>query len=450
MMKLDLLSSPLLTDLYQLTMLQGYLDKGMTGEAVFEFFVRDLPRERGFLVACGLETLLACLESMRFREDEIDYLIGTGRFSGRLIDYLRGFRFSGDVYALPEGTVFFAREPVVRIVAPLPMAQFIETRLINILQYEILIASKAARCFLAAGDRAILVDFGLRRAHGAEAGLLAARASYIAGFRGTSTVIAEPLLGIPGYGTMAHSFIQAHHSELDAFIDFCRSNPGNTTLLIDTYDTLTGAARAVSAASLLTREGIQVNAVRLDSGDIFTLSKAVRNILDRGGFPGIKIFVSGNMDEFSIQDLLTQGAPIDGFGVGTKLDTSADVPYLECAYKLMAYEGRPRLKKSPGKVTLPGAKQIYRRMENGIMKGDILTVAVDSAPGTALLKQVMASGRRIEDPLNLNAIAAAARYQFETLPPHFRQLATAPPYPVVIAPALVTLARETEAAVASG
>ncbi len=249
---------------------------------------------------------------------------------------------------------------------------------------------------------------------------------------------------------MAHSFIQAHHSELDAFIDFCRSNPGNTTLLIDTYDTLTGAARAVSAASLLTREGIQVNAVRLDSGDIFTLSKAVRNILDRGGFPGIKIFVSGNMDEFSIQDLLTQGAPIDGFGVGTKLDTSADVPYLECAYKLMAYEGRPRLKKSPGKVTLPGAKQIYRRMENGIMKGDILTVAVDSAPGTALLKQVMASGRRIEDPLNLNAIAAAARYQFETLPPHFRQLATAPPYPVVIAPALVTLARETEAAVASG
>ncbi len=449
-MKLDLLSSPLLTDLYQLTMLQGYLDKGMTGEAVFEFFVRDLPRERGFLVACGLETLLACLESMRFREDEIDYLIGTGRFSGRLIDYLRGFRFSGDVYALPEGTVFFAREPVVRIVAPLPMAQFIETRLINILQYEILIASKAARCFLAAGDRAILVDFGLRRAHGAEAGLLAARASYIAGFRGTSTVIAEPLLGIPGYGTMAHSFIQAHHSELDAFIDFCRSNPGNTTLLIDTYDTLTGAARAVSAASLLTREGIQVNAVRLDSGDIFTLSKAVRNILDRGGFPGIKIFVSGNMDEFSIQDLLTQGAPIDGFGVGTKLDTSADVPYLECAYKLMAYEGRPRLKKSPGKVTLPGAKQIYRRMENGIMKGDILTVAVDSAPGTALLKQVMASGRRIEDPLNLNAIAAAARYQFETLPPHFRQLATAPPYPVVIAPALVTLARETEAAVASG
>ncbi len=449
-MKLDLLSSPLLTDLYQLTMLQGYLDKGMTGEAVFEFFIRDLPRERGFLVACGLETLLACLESMRFREDEIDYLIGTGRFSGRLIDYLRGFRFSGDVYALPEGTVFFAREPVVRIVAPLPMAQFIETRLINILQYEILIASKAARCFLAAGDRAILVDFGLRRAHGAEAGLLAARASYIAGFRGTSTVIAEPLLGIPGYGTMAHSFIQAHHSELDAFIDFCRSNPGNTTLLIDTYDTLTGAARAVSAASLLTREGIQVNAVRLDSGDIFTLSKAVRNILDRGGFPGIKIFVSGNMDEFSIQDLLTQGAPIDGFGVGTKLDTSADVPYLECAYKLMAYEGRPRLKKSPGKVTLPGAKQIYRRMENGIMKGDILTVAVDSAPGTALLKQVMASGRRIEDPLNLNAIAAAARYQFETLPPHFRQLATAPPYPVVIAPALVTLARETEAAVASG
>ena len=449
-MKLDLLSSPLLTDLYQLTMLQGYLDKGMTGEAVFEFFVRDLPRERGFLVACGLETLLACLESMRFREDEIDYLIGTGRFSGRLIDYLRGFRFSGDVYALPEGTVFFAREPVVRIVAPLPMAQFIETRLINILQYEILIASKAARCFLAAGDRAILVDFGLRRAHGAEAGLLAARASYIAGFRGTSTVIAEPLLGIPGYGTMAHSFIQAHHSELDAFIDFCRSNPGNTILLIDTYDTLTGAARAVSAASLLTREGIQVNAVRLDSGDIFTLSKAVRNILDRGGFPGIKIFVSGNMDEFSIQDLLTQGAPIDGFGVGTKLDTSADIPYLECAYKLMAYEGRPRLKKSPGKVTLPGAKQIYRRMENGIMKGDILTVAVDSAPGTALLKQVMASGRRIEDPLNLNAIAAAARYQFETLPPHFRQLATAPPYPVVIAPALVTLARETEAAVASG
>ncbi|HPN10227.1 MAG TPA: nicotinate phosphoribosyltransferase [Syntrophales bacterium] len=449
-MKLDIISSPLLTDLYQLTMLQGYLDKGMTGKAVFEFFVRNLPPERGFLVACGLETLLACLESMRFQDDEIDYLVGAGRFSGRLIDYLRGFRFSGDVYALPEGTVFFAQEPVVRIVAPLPMAQFIETRLINILQYEILIASKAARCFLAADDRAILVDFGLRRAHGAEAGLLAARASYIAGFRGTSTVIAEPLLGIPGNGTMAHSFIQAHHSELDAFINFCRSNPGNTTLLIDTYDTLTGAARAVTAASLLTREGIRVNAVRLDSGDILTLSKAVRNILDRGGFPKIKIFVSGNMDEFSIRDLLGRGAPIDGFGVGTKLDTSADVPYLECAYKLMSYEGKPRLKKSPGKVTLPGAKQIYRRMENGIMAGDLLTIAADSAPGTPLLKQVMAAGGRIEDPLDLNAIAASAQHQLKALPAHFRRLAAAPPYPVAIAPALADLARETEAAVASG
>jgi len=449
-MKLDPLTSPLLTDLYQLTMLQGYLDQGMNGTAVFEFFVRTLPPERGFLVAAGLETLLTYLEELKFHDGEIAYLEKTGRFSQNLRDYLQGFRFAGDVYSLPEGTVFFAGEPVVRIVAPLPMAQLVETRLINILQYEILIASKASRCVLAADGRAVLVDFGLRRAHGAEAGLLAARASYLAGFRGTSTVIAEPLLGIPVYGTMAHSFIQAHDSELAAFVAFCRSNPGNTTLLIDTYDTLAGARRALAAAEILSREGIKVNAVRLDSGDIPELSRQVRTILDRGGFPGIRIFVSGNMDEFTIRDLLDRGASIDGFGVGTKLDTSADVPYLECAYKLMEYAGRARLKKSPGKMTLPGAKQVYRQLEGGVMAGDVLTVTTDRATGTPLMIQVMAAGRRIVPRGDLNAIAAYGQEQLRALPCRFRQLAATPPYPVSISPALAALSRETEAAIGTG
>jgi nicotinate phosphoribosyltransferase len=331
---------------------------------------------------------------------------------------------------MPEGTIFFENEPVIRIVAPMPAAQLIETRLINILHFEILIASKAARCVLAAADRAVLVDFGMRRAHGAEAGLLAARATYMAGFAGTSTVLAEPLYGIPIFGTMAHSYIEAHEHELEGFLGFARANPGNTTLLIDTYDVRLGAGKAIEAAKRLAGEGIRVQAVRLDSGDLLELSGEVRRILDQAGFPEIRIFASGNLDEYAIRDLLLEGAPIDGFGVGTKLDTSEDAPYLECAYKLMEYAGKPRFKKSRGKATIPGRKQVFRRYEGRTMVGDVIALEGDDNAGAPLLAPVMLRGRRVSARRELKDIASQARKQMESLPPHFRNLAVIPAYPV--------------------
>ena len=441
---MNLLTSPLLTDLYQLTMMQGYVDGGMHEEAVFEFYVRTMPGTRGFLVSAGLETLLAYLEGLRFSEEELNYIAGTERFSKDLLDYLTKFRFRGDVYAMPEGTVFFENEPVVRVVAPIPEAQLVETRLINILHFEILIASKAARCVLAADDRAILVDFGLRRAHGAEAGLLAARAAYIAGFVSTSTVFAESLFGIPISGTMAHSYVEAHENELEAFLSFGKANPNNTTLLIDTYDIRKGAKKAVEAAKKLKEKGINVRAVRLDSGDLLSLSKDVREILDRGGFTNIRIFASGNLDENIIHDLLSQGAPINGFGVGTKLDTSEDAPYLECAYKLMEYAGKPRFKKSQGKATIPGRKQVFRQFKDNTMVRDILTTEGDGLEGIPLLEKVMSGGRRISEPQGLKEIAAYTRSQLKALPAHFKALETKPAYPVKISPALSGLKKEIE------
>jgi nicotinate phosphoribosyltransferase len=442
---MDAASSPLITDLYQLTMLQAYLDRDMTDTAVFEFFVRRLPPERNFLVAAGLEHVLRFLAEMRFSPEEIDYVAGTGRFSDKVIRYLEGFRFDGDVDALPEGTVFFPNEPLIRITAPLPAAQLVETRIISILHLNTLIASKAARCRLAAGEKTLLVDFGLRRAHGAEAGIAAARSSYIAGFAGSSTVIAEPLYGIPVFGTMAHSFVEAHGGEKQAFIDFARANPGNVTLLIDTYDTLRGAEKALETARQLAQEGITVRAVRLDSGDLLALSVKVRKILDAGGFPGIGIFVSGDMDEYSIRGLLGRGAPINGFGVGTKLDTSADAPYLECAYKLMEYAGVPRFKKSHGKATLPGRKQVFRRFGGGVMSGDVIGLESENIEGLPLLGRYMSAGS-LRAPLPpLKETASYASEQMRALPGHLKALDAGDAYPVGLSAGVMKLRDEVEA-----
>lgn len=437
----------MLTDLYQLTMYNSYVRSGMDKPAVFEFFVRQMPPGRSFFIACGLETVLDYLECLRFTDEEIAYLRKTGRFSERLIEELENFQFTGDVYAMPEGTVFFPDEPIIRVEASIPQAQLVETRIINLLHYQTLIATKAVRCMLAANGRAVLVDFGLRRAHGAEAGLLAARASYIAGFIGTSTVLADFLYGIPIFGTMAHSFIEAHEREEEAFVDFCMANPHNTTLLIDTYDTIKGAKNAVKAAQHLKNLGIRVQRVRLDSGDILKLSKQVRRLLDREGFSDIQIFVSGNMDEFTIKELLDAGAPINGFGVGTKLDTSDDVPYLECAYKLTEYNGLPRMKKSPGKATYPGRKQVYRNCdESGAMRGDILTVYGDEQPGAPLIVPVMRGGKRLRPAPTLKDMAAYTRGQLSSLPDYLRTIdGRTSPYPVKIAPALRKLKITTEA-----
>jgi len=437
-------ASPLLTDLYQLTMLQGYLRRGMHGRAVFEFSVRRLPESRNFLLAGGLDSVLTFLEEVRFSEEELAYVEATGRFSGEVLDYLRDFRFTGDVHAMSEGTVFFPDEPVLRVTAPLPMAQLVETRIINLLHIQTLLASKAARCVLAADGRAILVDFGLRRAHGAEAGLFAARSSYIAGFVGSSTVLAEALYGIPAFGTMAHSFVEAHGDEREAFMDFSRANPGNTTMLIDTYDTLEGARRVIETARRLEKEGIAIRAVRLDSGDLLDLSKKVRQILDEGGLEGVGIFASGDIDEYMIQYLLGEGAPIKGFGVGTKLDTSSDASYLNCAYKLMEYGGKARMKKSEDKVTWPGRKQVFRTFRDGVMTGDLISLEGEAEEGTPLVQPVMAGGRRLALPEKLDDIRTRAEKQFKALPPDLRTLEHSPSYPVRISPVLERLRAEVE------
>ncbi|HET6719983.1 MAG TPA: nicotinate phosphoribosyltransferase, partial [Rhodocyclaceae bacterium] len=303
--------SALLTDLYQLTMLQAYFDQHMNDCAVFEFFVRKLPPGRAFLVAAGLEQALDFLEGLRFENDELEWLAGCGRFHRRFVDSLAGLRFTGDVDALPEGTVFFPDQPVLRVVAPLREAQLVETRLINLLQLQTLVASKAARVRLAAGER-LLVDFGLRRAHGAEAGLLSARASYLAGFDGSSNVLAGVRWAIPLFGTMAHSYVEAHDSELAAFAHFARSHPLASTLLIDTYDTEAAARALPLLASRLAADGIALQAVRIDSGDLAAHARQVRAILDQGGLPGVRIFASGNLDEHTVAALVAAGAPIDG------------------------------------------------------------------------------------------------------------------------------------------
>ncbi|MCR4294141.1 MAG: nicotinate phosphoribosyltransferase, partial [Elusimicrobia bacterium] len=293
---MNLLASPLLTDLYELTMLHAYVGQGRAGTAVFEFFVRRLPPSRNFLMAAGLEQALDFLEGLRFSPEDLSWITDCGRFRPGFADYLERFRFTGDVHAMPEGTVFFADEPILRVTAPLPEAQLVETRLINLLQFQTMIASKAARCVLAAPGKS-LVDFGLRRAHGAEAGLLAARASYLAGFSGTSAAAASPAFGIPVFGTMAHSFVQAFEDEGAAFVAYARANPGGATLLLDTYDTEAGAAKAVEAARRLARENIRVRGVRLDSGNLALHSRRVRGLLDAAGLRDVAIFASGDLDE---------------------------------------------------------------------------------------------------------------------------------------------------------
>ena len=409
--------STLLTDLYQLTMVTAYQALGMDRIAVFEFFVRHLPPQRGFLVAAGLAQVLDYLEAFRFEATDLQWLQSTARFQPEALRQLASLRFTGDVEAMPEGSVFFADEPVLRVTAPLPEAQFVESRIINLLNFQSMIASKAARCRLAASHRR-LADFGLRRAHGAEAGLLAARACYLAGFDATATVEAGRAFGIPITGTMAHSFIQAHDDEAAAFRDFARIHPRGVTLLIDTYDTLRGARAVVE----LCRTGVTVEAVRLDSGDLGALAREVRAILDAGGCPSVQIIASGNLDEFQIEQFVAAGAPIDAFGVGTRLDVSVDAPYLDCVYKLQEYAGRARRKRSAGKVTWPGRKQVYRKYDAaGCLRSDTIALADEMLPGRPMLQPAMRAGRRLQQP-SLEDSRAYARREIDALPLPCRSL----------------------------
>ncbi|WP_419857935.1 nicotinate phosphoribosyltransferase [Candidatus Palauibacter irciniicola] len=432
----------LLTDLYQLTMLKAYWEHGLHETAVFEFFVRRLPPNRNFLLAAGLAPALDYLEGLRFEPDELEWLGGQPGFPSAFVEWLADLRFTGDVDAMPEGSVFFPEEPLLRVTAPLPEAQLVETRLISLLNYSSLIASKAVRFRLAA-PTARLVDFGLRRAHGSEAGLLAARSAYIAGFDGTATALAGQRWGIPTFGTMAHSFIQAHDREADAFIRFARAHPRNAVLLIDTYDTEAGASKVIEIASGLRAEGIEIRAVRLDSGDLAAHARRVRRILDEGGCSGVRIFASSSLDEHDVARLAH--APIDGFGVGAALTVSADEPTLDSVYKLQEYAGRPRRKRSEGKATWPGRKQVFRTCEGGRLARDMLGLEDEALSGEALLRPVARAGARLRPDPPLKEIRERVRASLATLPSELRALKSArTPFPVEPSAGVRELAREVD------
>ncbi len=440
----DICRTPLMTDLYELNMYEAYLEAGMTAVASFEFFVRTLPPCRNFLLAAGLEQVVRHLETARFDARELAWLRESGRFPESTVERLAAWRFTGDVDAVPEGTVVFANEPILRVTAPLPVAQFLETRIINLLHFQTLIASKAARMVLAAAGRT-LVDFGLRRAHGAEAGLLAARAAYIAGFAGTATVPAEPVFGIPVFGTMAHSFVQAHEREEDAFLDFARARPQAVVFLIDTYDTEAAARKVVALAPRLAAEGIRIHGVRLDSGDLAEHARRVRRILDEGGLGEVRILASGGIDEHLIARHVAEGVPIDGYGIGTSLTTSNDWASLDCAYKLVEYDGRPRFKRSEGKATLPGRKQVYRRLEEGRMVEDVIALDGETVAGEPLMRPVMRGGRRVAVLPSLEEVRAHAARELARLPDVLRRPEPArDAYPVRLSPGLAALVAELE------
>ncbi len=444
------LASPLLTDLYQLTMLQTYFAVGMRDTAVFELFVRKLPDDRNFMLAAGLEQALEFLEGLRFGDEELAWVRESGLFKPDFGEHLADLRFTGDVHAMPEGTVFFSDEPILRVVAPMPEAQLVESRLLNLVHFSSVVATKAARSVLTAPGK-LLVDFGLRRAHGAEAGLFAARSAYIAGYAGTATVLAGARFGIPVFGTMAHSFVEAHDDEAQAFLDFARAYPKGTVFLVDTYDTAEGVRKVAALTPQLEREGIAVKGVRLDSGDLAALAKQARAILDEAGLHDTTVFASGNLDEHRIAALLAADAPIDGFGVGTSLVISSDAPSLDAVYKLQEYAGRPRRKRSTGKATWPGRKQVYRHYAHGgSLDHDVVALEGDAQPGEPLLRQVMKGGRRVAGAESLAVIRERAARGLAALPGPIRSLEPArEPYRVDIAPRLAALAEELDRAMGS-
>lgn len=417
-------NSALLADLYQFTMMQGYFENKMEDSAIFEFFVRDLPSNRGFLVAAGLEQVVEYLENLRFSHQELVFLFDTGLFSRSFIDFLADFHFTGDVDAMPEGELFFANEPILRVTAPIVQAQFVESRVVNLMHYQTLVASKAARCVLASPNK-LLVDFGMRRAHAGEAALFSARASYLAGFNGSSNTLAGCLYGVPVFGTMAHSYIEAHETEIEAIYSFAKSRPHDVILPIDTYDTEAAAKMVVAMASSEKFIRDCLKGVRIDSGDLAMHARRVREILDAGGLEHVKIFVSSNIDEFMIREFSKDGVPIDGFGIGTRVGISADAPYLDCAYILQEYAGIPRWKTSEGKATWPGRKQVYRYYSTaGGMLGDKVTLMDEAPLGRPLLFPVMRNGSRIGKLPSLEQSRELAKRGMASLPEQLKALNT--------------------------
>lgn len=434
----------LLTDLYELTMAASYLKEGMFGEATFSLFIRDYPPHRSYFVSAGLEHLKEIIPQLRFSDSSIDYIAETGKFSSSFLDYLKSFRFTGTVRAIPEGRIFFTQEPIIEVTAPIIESQVLETLVLNVIQMETLIASKAARCVHAARGKG-LIDFSLRRTHGVDAGVKVARASYIAGFLGTSNMLAGKLYGIPIFGTMAHSYVTSFRSEMDSFRAFSRAFPDNVILLIDTYDTLCGARKAVEMARSLAAEGRLLHGVRLDSGDLVQLSRQVRQILTEAGFGNVKVLVSGSLDEIRLKELLDAGADIDMFAVGTRMGVSADAPYFDIVYKIVEYEGRPLLKLSSGKKTWVGRKQVFRYYdEQGKMREDLLGLMGEEHPeGKPLLDTVIENGSQLAPVEPLETIRNRFAQEWETLPQTYRDLDTTATYPVRISPVLRELQEQT-------
>jgi nicotinate phosphoribosyltransferase len=425
----------LFTDLDALTMAQAYLAEGLTGTAVFTLFVRRLPEARNFLLACGLESVLAYLQHVRFADDDLAYLRSLDVFSDDLLTWLSRFRFTGDVYAVPEGTPVFANEPILEIVAPIAQGQLVETFVMNQIHVQTVLASKGARVAAAARGRKV-VDFGARRIHGIDAAVKGARAFYIAGVHATSNVLAGKLYGIPVVGTVAHSYVQAHADEREAFRAFARIYPG-TTLLVDTYGTLEGVRHVVELATRAP-EKFWIGAVRLDSGDLGALARETRRILNDAGLRRIAIFASGGLDEHAIAALLDAGAPIDGFGVGTAMGVSEDAPAMDIAYKLAEYAGEPRTKLSGNVPVLPGRKQLFRQAKDGKAIGDVIALAGEQLGGRPLLRAVMREGQQTPEAVeDLQSIRRRAAEELAALPAQVTSLEHAdPPYPVSISAAL--------------
>lgn len=439
----------LFTDLYELTMAQAYWQAGATADARFSMFARRMPSDRGYMVFAGLEDMLDALENLRFSADDIEYLRSLALFDAEFLDYLRGLRFTGSARAMPEATPFFADEPVLEVKAPVIEAQIVETLLLNQFNLQTMLAGKAARVVTAADGRAA-VDFAARRAQGLDAAVKFARSSYIAGFAGTSNVQAGKRHGIPLFGTMAHSFITSFESELDAFNAYAAAFPNSSTFLVDTYDTISGVENAIRAAKRMRESGCELRAVRLDSGDLLDLSRKARAMLDAAGLPNVQVFASGGLDEYEIERLAASGAVIDGFGVGTMVGVSADYPWLDCVYKMVEYDGRPVLKLSEGKRTLPGGKQVFRRIDDdGMYAGDIIACADEPAPtgATPLLREVMRDGARLTAAPALSELRERFAQEFDRLPSAHKRLRSPAAYSVSVSDRLIALQRQaTQAA----
>ena len=437
------LSDALLTDLYELTMGQAYWREQMFAPATFSLFIRGYQPDRAYYAAAGLDTVLTHLENFRYTDADLRALSDLEKFDPEFLEYLKTLRFTGDVRAVPEGTLVFGDEPLIEVTAPVIEAQVIETFLLNQVTVQTSLLTKATRVIQAAAGRPV-ADFAARRAHGTDAAGLAARCAWLGGFAGTSNVRAAATYGIPAVGTMAHSFVEVFESEVDAFRSYATTFPDSSTLLIDTYDTLAGAAHAVTVAKEMEAAGRRLRAVRIDSGDLFSLSAGAREVLDDAGLDYVGIVASGGLDEFKISDLVGRGAAIDSFGVGTRYGVSADAPWADSVYKLVEFDGSPRHKLSPGKETLPGPKQVYRLTSSGPFTGDIIATATERQPdgGEPLLVEAMADGRRTAAPEPLSLIRERLAAQLERLPGQFKALRQPDAYPVSVSENLRDLARQ--------